>query len=160
MNNNTKLLGRTIYWLVLPLLFIYLRNSRRSRIIVSKANEILLIKNWIGSGLYTLPGGGIKKNEKPENGIIRELREETGICLDLKQLRVLKPVHLVTDRGHKYHCYGFYANVEVDTKYSRHRLEIAEILWAKPKDVLGKYQLTSTSRALITTWLGNNHLID
>lgn len=47
--------------------------------IVIKDNSVLLSKQF---GKYDLPGGGVELSEKLEEGVIREVKEETG--LDVK----------------------------------------------------------------------------
>jgi 8-oxo-dGTP diphosphatase len=45
--------------------------------IVVKDNQILLLKQTNG---YDLPGGGLEYGETPEEAVIREIKEETGIA--------------------------------------------------------------------------------
>lgn len=52
-----------------------------AKVIIRNQNEILLIKTTYGYN-YSLPGGGCKKNEIPENAAKRETMEEVGILLD------------------------------------------------------------------------------
>jgi 8-oxo-dGTP diphosphatase len=160
MGKNTKKIGNIFYWLAWPALFFYLRGSRRSRIIVSDGDNILLIKNWLGPGSYTLPGGGLKKDEDPVKGVVRELEEETGIRANVDNLMMIKPEYLVREKGHSYQCYGYSLKIDKDTITARQKFEIAEIKWVSVRDVLEKYQLTSSTRELISSWLGQDHLID
>lgn len=44
-------------------------------------DEILMIKNTYKHGLWTFPGGGIKRGETPRDAAIRESMEEVGIRL-------------------------------------------------------------------------------
>ena len=48
-------------------------------IIINDDNELLLS---CCAGLYLLPGGRIKSHENIEDGLLREVKEETGIELD------------------------------------------------------------------------------
>jgi 8-oxo-dGTP pyrophosphatase MutT (NUDIX family) len=61
----------------------YLTRPKTSgaKVIIAYGDEILLIKTTYGYG-YSLPGGGIKKNETPEVAVKREALEEVGIMLD------------------------------------------------------------------------------
>lgn len=55
------------------------------RAILIKNNEILLVKHTY-SDQWFLPGGGLKKGEKLENAIKRELNEELGVEVKKIQL--------------------------------------------------------------------------
>lgn len=48
------------------------------------SDDKVLVSNY--GGVILLPGGSIDKNETPDDAIIRELKEETGIVYDLNQL--------------------------------------------------------------------------
>lgn len=59
-------------------------------VIINENGEVLLLDHLLraGSG-WGLPGGFIEHDESPEEGIRREIREETGLEInDLKLLRV------------------------------------------------------------------------
>ncbi len=53
---------------------------KRATLIVETSNGILLVNHLIfGKLKFSLPGGGIKFSETPENAAIRELKEETNL---------------------------------------------------------------------------------
>ena len=49
-------------------------------VVVNSSKEILILKRKEGcnKNYWELPSGGIKKDEKPQDAAIRELKEETG----------------------------------------------------------------------------------
>jgi 8-oxo-dGTP pyrophosphatase MutT (NUDIX family) len=160
MHKYSKIIGNILYWLSWPALFFYLRNSRRCRAIVIDGDNILIIRNWLGSGAYTLPGGGLRSDEDPKQGIVRELEEETGIIVAKDSLTLIKPQYLAIEKGHSYQCFGYYVDIDKHQQITRQRYEIAEIKWVDKAEVLEKYRLTLTARDLISSWLGDDHLLD
>ena len=54
------------------------------RIILVQDRKVVLVTHWYAPWTWTLPGGGVNKNEAPEAAAIRETKEETGF--DVKSL--------------------------------------------------------------------------
>lgn len=87
-------LGRLAYGVFLGAnAFLPIARRPRTRVIVMlNDREILMVKNWMGSQKWTLPGGGVKRGELPEVAAARELLEETGLVVNHDQLTFLGPV--------------------------------------------------------------------
>lgn len=126
-------LGRIVYFFTLPLLRVILNGSHRTRIIVVVNNEILLVKPWLGSGAWMLPGGGIDKGEKPIRAAARELHEETGIRCKSSALLRLGTVPF-KHNGFVYTNDVFQLHLTAKPKvYAEQFLEIADFLWVSPQ---------------------------
>jgi 8-oxo-dGTP pyrophosphatase MutT (NUDIX family) len=76
-------LGRIAYKAVSPFMRLYMNNKHlRVRILLlNESGEVLLVRSWLGHQNWSLPGGGIQRNETPLQAAIRELQEETGVVL-------------------------------------------------------------------------------
>ena len=48
-------------------------------------DQVLLIRNTYGRGRWTVPGGGLKPGETPEEAVRREVAEEVGLTLGAVQ---------------------------------------------------------------------------
>ena len=48
-------------------------------------NEVLIIEQKVGGRSWYLPGGKLEKGETLEEGIIREMREETGALVEMER---------------------------------------------------------------------------
>lgn len=74
---------QTIFLFIQPVIkfywFLFRPASSGVKCIVHYGNEVLLIRNSYGLGLWTLPGGGVKRNESLERAVVREVKEEIGI---------------------------------------------------------------------------------
>lgn len=55
------------------------KESHGVRIILVDERGVLLVSHWYAPWAWTLPGGGVNKNETPEEAAMREAFEETGL---------------------------------------------------------------------------------
>lgn len=83
-------LGRLIYMIGRPLIMLGLNPNRAYVILIDiKKEEVLLLKNILGSGGWSLPGGGLKRGENHLQAARREVQEEINLKLNLKNLKEL-----------------------------------------------------------------------
>lgn len=57
------------------------RNSRRTRVLITSGDDYLVVKHWLGDDRWMLPGGGLHRNEDPLIAARRETKEEIGLDL-------------------------------------------------------------------------------
>lgn len=124
-----RLIGRIFYYITWPGIFLIIKlQPPRTRIIIKNKDYILLVKDWLGTGKWSLPGGGLKKNEIPEDGAIREIFEETGLSLNRDDLISIGKLNLKS-AGIGYSAYCYLLNVESKLKPTNNSKEIAEVEW-------------------------------
>lgn len=61
----------------------------RCQAVILKENKILVLRQFnykLGEEYWMLPGGGLEANETPEEGIIREIKEETNLDIDIQRI--------------------------------------------------------------------------
>ncbi len=124
--------GRLAYRLLLPVLRLYLRRSRRVYIAVLCGDEVLALRSWLSSGSWHLPGGGIRKKELAADAAKRELLEEVGVELP----SVLLPLAggIWETRRLNYHYKILKAEISEKPSLKLRKLEILEARWFKLKD--------------------------
>lgn len=140
-------LGRIVYWLAWPVSWIYLRGSRRTRLLLLYQDEILVVGNWLGTGKYTLPGGGLHNNEDPKDGLVREVFEETGIILEKSAICSLgeEPIQI---HGFRYSACYYYVPLPVKPAIRRQRFEIIDLQWVKRENINSKQHGPDVFRSL------------
>jgi 8-oxo-dGTP diphosphatase len=70
----------------------------------------------VAAGQWTLPGGGLDFGEDPVDGVLRELREETGLLGAVGELLGVRSAILepeMTKRGDRLHVVGVLYRVDV-----------------------------------------------
>lgn len=122
-------IGKGAFWLLWPALFIYLWFTKRTRILVVVGHEVLLIKGWLSSGRWGLPGGGLHAWESPEKGAQRELQEETGITVGTDQFHLLHSQKARSSHGHQFFAYTYVLELPEKPELHLQKGEITDAKW-------------------------------
>ena len=70
-------------------------------IILNEENKMLLVKqHHEGKDIWMVPGGGIEDNESSREAAVREVKEETGLDIEVEKL--VWHVEEVSDRGQRF----------------------------------------------------------
>ncbi len=155
-----KFIGIAIFWALWPGLYILLNNSRRTRVIVAVDDKVLFVHNWLGENKLSLPGGGVQKGESSKKAAVREVREETGLDLNIDELRLVAKDLTVREHGFKYQvdCYSVTVPKAVKT-FSQH-MEIMESVWVPWQQNIDTKYFSGNTNQLLHAWLSKRHLID
>lgn len=113
--------------------------------------KILLEKrlNEPGRGKWSIPGGLVELGESPEDAVIREVREETGLIVaDPKLVGVVNSVTLDADGRIKYHFVIIDYFVRVLGGELRAADDAEAVRWVN-LDKAEEYDLTETLRQFL-----------
>jgi 8-oxo-dGTP pyrophosphatase MutT (NUDIX family) len=121
-------IGKIVFWVSWPALWLYLSRSKRTRLLLICGDEFLVLRGWLGSGEWALPGGGLHRGEAAALGLIREVREETRIVLTSQDLTFLFTT-TQTNKGIRfsYDCYCARLDKKPDIKIQKY--EIGAYAW-------------------------------
>lgn len=130
-----------------PAFWVYYRLvPERTRVVLVYGGKILVVKQWIGDGRWSLPGGGLHKGEDAAEGAVRETAEETGIGLRPDRLWPLGKA-VGRQRGQKFEYHMFAAAVS-SPKVRAQWYEVAELAWLLPEDLNKSNAAPDTLHAL------------
>ena len=73
--------GRLFFVLLWPAMWLVFPLTRRVRVVIVQGDKVLLVKHFIGPGVWDVPGGGIKFGEEVISAAKREIHEELGLSL-------------------------------------------------------------------------------
>lgn len=72
-------------------IYTFVTKRPRVRVLVTNEfDEVLLLRTYISHGRWSLPGGGVGRNEPHVMAAKRELHEETGIDVSVESLTYVK----------------------------------------------------------------------
>lgn len=145
-----RISGILAFWLSWPLSYVYLRQAERTRILVVAGDKVLLVQTWHGTGAWSLPGGGIHRNEDKTVAATRELMEETTVALGIDQLRPLgTKVH--SEYKLRFTCHYFVAELAKPIVLKPQLPEILEARWV-PVSELSHYRLGPDARYALSAY--------
>jgi 8-oxo-dGTP pyrophosphatase MutT (NUDIX family) len=128
MKRLWQILGILTYWVTLPGIWLVLRKTRRTRLLMSSGNKVVVVKPWLGNGKWCLPGGGLHKGEPAIKGAVRETYEEVGItvtakdCIDYGQ-------QLYEQNGLRFSYHLFGVLLKEQDQIKKQPIEIFEADW-------------------------------
>lgn len=142
-------LGIVAFWLTWPGIWLIMRFSRRSRVIIITRNKkVLLAKGWLSAGQWFLPGGGLHRSENPEQGAIREVYEETGIQLEPEQLQKVSEGRM-SDHGLNFESIVFVVHLPDQPVLKPQKYEVSNLAWTSLDEL---HNVSSLTRKLIDQW--------
>lgn len=95
----------------------------------SKEENILMVKNkGAHSSYYTLPGGAVEDGETLEEAAIREVKEETGLNVELEGIYAVSEAFMV-ERGYHAIFFTFKGRITCGELSIAYPEEIEEITW-------------------------------
>jgi 8-oxo-dGTP pyrophosphatase MutT (NUDIX family) len=153
--------GNIIFWVIWPVIYLYLRPSHRSRVLVIADNKLLVVMDRLGRREWTIPGGGLHVNEIALNSAVREVGEETGISLERGDLKPLTVNQVIRESGFRYLIDSFWIKLPAPLPIKKQTNEIYAAEWIPIEELIDHKSLFSkTSKELLGTWLEQHHLLD
>lgn len=106
--------------------------------LVCRGDEMLIMKRAVGSvtGAWYWPGGGLEEDESPEEGIRREIQEETGLEVD--DLRLFRVWHTRQPDGTPALALTYMCEVPPGTEPVLN-FEHSEHQWIAPREYRERY---------------------
>lgn len=151
MKTLPPLIGRTLFWLTWPLVYLYLRfGPVRPRIIVECAGEVLFVKGWFSSGLWQLPGGGKSRSEHAAACVIRELKEETGIRVGEHEIKQVID-EMATSQGFRFRYIVFLVRLKAKPAVRLRQGELTGFSWIGKADILQRQDINKLDKRAVNS---------
>jgi 8-oxo-dGTP pyrophosphatase MutT (NUDIX family) len=128
--------GIRAYW------FVFRPRTRGVFVALWFEGQLLFIRNSYRSKL-SLPGGGVDRGEEVVDAAVRELREEVGISVEARELRLVK-TYVIDEDHHVDHSSIFEIELSQAPLIS---IDCREVVWAG-FETPGKEELDSSVTAL------------
>jgi len=94
----------------------HLKQAVSGIIFCSEKKKVLLIKRR-DIPVWVLPGGGVEVQETPEEAVIREVHEETGLSVKIiRKVAEYTPVNKLTQLTHLFECSIVQGNLQTGSE--------------------------------------------
>lgn len=100
--------------------------------------KILLCRSKKWPNLYTVPGGHVELGETLEDALVREVKEEVGLDIDVIELVSVQQVIYPAEFWKRAHFifFDFLCRTKGDEQAIPDRDEIQEVVWVSPEKAL------------------------
>src|SRR5208337_819930 len=115
--------------------------------------EVLIVRSNKWDDKYTVPGGHIELGERAEDAIKREVKEETG--LDVEVVRLLLVQQAIYPKHYHKHEHFVFMDYVCRTKGMNVKLdgrELQDSIWIKPQEAL-KLEMEEYTRNFVIKYL-------
>ncbi len=152
VNKRRQILATIVFWGTWPGLWLILRWSQRTRLLIVCDDEFLVVQGWLSIGDWGLPGGGLHHGEPVITGLLREVWEETGIVFNENDV---KPAFTgtVRDKGIQFKYHAFYTLIGKKPPIKIQPREISGFAWQPINNP--NLRLNNDARAVLDWWLYN-----
>lgn len=94
----------------------HLKQAVSGIIFCSERKKVLLIKRR-DIPVWVLPGGGVEAQETPEEAVVREVYEETGLIVQIvRKIAEYLPVNKLTQLTHLFECYAMEGDLQTGSE--------------------------------------------
>jgi nucleoside triphosphatase len=108
-------------------------------LICNSHNKVLLCDSYKWPGFYTVPGGHVELGETLEQALKREVKEEVGLDVEIKELlsiqQVIYPKEFWKKRVH-FIFFDYLCTVVDESEPKADSQEIQSVIWVDPKEAL------------------------
>lgn len=128
-------------------------------LVVNSKGEVLLARSKKWNGKYTVPGGHIELGERAEDAIKREVKEETGLDVEVvKLLLVQQAIYPKFYHRHEHFLFMDYLCAAKDTIIKLDGRELQEYVWIRPQEAL-KLDLDEYTKNFVVKFLGEQNQV-
>lgn len=119
--------------------------------VVIKDNKVLLARHTYGAGtgMLIVPGGYVNYGETPQNAVIREYIEETGITIE--------PKGIIGIRFNNHDWYVAFSADYVSGDAHSDNDENSEVLWLDVNEALVRDDVPDLTKKLIASAINSNN---
>jgi len=122
-------------------------------LVVNTSGEVLIVRSHKWNDKYTVPGGHIELGENAEDAIKREVKEETGLDVDVvKLLLVQQAIYPTHFHKHEHYLFMDYLCKTETTNVKLDNRELQYFLWIKPEEAL-KLDLEQYTKNFVLKYL-------
>ena len=128
-------------------------------VVINKKNEILLVRDKIHTtnSIYKLPGGMLEEGQSLEDGILREVWEETGIIAKL-----IKMVSVLNTHPYRFNKSNMYIVFQLEPLSSEINIidthEIEKALWMSLEEFYAHEEMSDFQKNLVSSTLNHQGL--